>query len=85
MDIMNNDEVIRRELIALLRGENAHLNFEWAVSQFPVDYINLKAAHISYLPWELLEHMRLCQWDILEFIHNPQDQSLPAYSSCQRF
>lgn len=75
--MMTNDEVVRQQLIALLRGGNAHLNFERAVSQFPFDYINRKASPISYSPWELLEHMRICQWDILEFIRKPQYKSPP--------
>jgi hypothetical protein len=74
---MTDDEVVRQQLVALLRGGNAHLDFERAVSQFPFDYINRKAPNISFSPWELLEHMRICQWDILEFIHNPQYKSPP--------
>ena len=74
---MTNDEVVRQQLIVILRGGNAHLNFERAVSQFPFDYINRKASHISYSPWELLEHMRICQWDIMEFIRKPQYKSPP--------
>ena len=73
--MMTNDEVVRQQLINLLRGGNAHLNFERAVSQFPIDYINRKASPISYSPWELVEHMRICQWDILEFIRNPEYKS----------
>ena len=74
---MVDDKVVRQQLIAILRGGNAHLKFERAVSQFPLDYINRKATHISYSPWELLEHMRICQWDILEFIRNPKYVSPP--------
>ena len=73
--MMTNDEVVRQQLINLLRGGNAHLNFERAVSQFPIDYINRKASPISYSPWELVEHMRICQWDILEFIRSPEYKS----------
>ena len=74
---MTDDKVVRQQLVALLRGGNAHLDFERAVSQFPFDYINRKAPNISFSPWELLEHMRICQWDILEFIRNPQYKSPP--------
>ena len=74
---MTDDEVVRQQLIALLRGGNAHLNFERAVSQFSLDDINRKVSTISYSPWELLEHMRICQWDILEFIRNPEYKSPP--------
>ena len=58
---MTDDEVVRQQLIALLRGGNAHLNFERAVSQFSLDDINRKVSTISYSPWELLEHMRICR------------------------
>ena len=74
---MTDDKVVRQQLVALLRGGNAHLDFERAVSQFPFDYINRKAPNISFSPWELLEHMRICQWDILEFIRSPQYKSPP--------
>ena len=47
---MVDDKVVRQQLIAILRGGNAHLKFERAVSQFPLDYINRKATHISYSP-----------------------------------
>ena len=40
--MMADDEIVRQQLIALLRGGNAHLNFDRAVSQFPLDYINRK-------------------------------------------
>jgi hypothetical protein len=75
--MMTDDEVVRQQLIALLRGGNAHLNFDRAVNQFPFDYINRKTLPISYSPWGLLEHMRICQWDILEFIYNPEYKSPP--------
>jgi len=74
---MTDDKVVRQQLTSFLRGGNTHLNFKRAVSQFPLDSINRKAAHISYSPWELIEHMRICQWDILEFIRNPQYVSPP--------
>jgi len=74
---MTDDEIVRQQLIVLLRGGNAHLNFQRAVSKFPFDYINRKVSPISYSSWELLEHMRICQWDILEFIRNPQYKSPP--------
>jgi hypothetical protein len=54
-----------------LRGGKAHLDFDEAVADFPADHINSKAPHVPYTPWHLLEHMRIAQWDILEFIRNP--------------
>ena len=71
------DKVLRDQLLALLRGGNAHLTFDDAVADFPMAYINVKPPQVSYTPWHLLEHLRLAQWDILEFIRNPNHESPP--------
>src|SRR2546421_8542073 len=69
---MDTDAEVRKQLRALLTGGNAHMTFDEAVAQFPVDHINTQPPHVPYTPWHLLEHMRLSQWDILDFIRNPQ-------------
>jgi hypothetical protein len=69
---MTADQVIREQLLALLRGGNAHMGFDEAVADFPVEHINSQPPHVPYTPWHLLEHVRIAQWDILEFIRNPQ-------------
>lgn len=68
---MSTDKTVREQLLALLRGGNAHMNFGQAVAGFPVEHINTKPPHVPYTPWHLLEHIRIAQWDILEFIRNP--------------
>ena len=68
---MNSDKVIRKELLALLRGGEAHMSFDWAVSGFPMKDINNRVPNGSYRVWHLLEHMRIAQWDILEFVRDP--------------
>ncbi|MEW5959200.1 MAG: DinB family protein [Chloroflexota bacterium] len=72
---MSNDQVMREQLLALLRGGNAHLTFEQAVADFPAEAINRRPPNVSYTPWHLLEHIRLAQWDILEFVRNPDHVS----------
>ena len=72
---MNTDKVLREQLLALLRGGNAHLGFDDAVADFPLEHINTKPPNVSYTPWHLLEHIRIAQWDILEFIRNPDHVS----------
>ncbi|MFQ5578613.1 MAG: DinB family protein [Anaerolineae bacterium] len=72
---MNADSVMRRQLLALLRGGNAHMGFEQAVANFPAEHINRRPPHVSYTPWHLLEHLRIAQRDILEFIRNPNHVS----------
>lgn len=68
---MDSGRVVRRELLALLKGGNAHMTFDEAVSGFPLDAMNTRVPHGSYLVWHVLWHMRVVQWDILEFIRDP--------------
>ena len=68
---MNTDKIIREQLYALLQGGNAHMGFADAVSGFPIKEINRRLPNASYTVWHLLEHMRIAQWDILEFVRNP--------------
>lgn len=63
--------MLQEQLLALLGGRNAHMGFEDAIKDFPEEYINRKASHVSYSFWHLLEHMRIAQWDILEFVRDP--------------
>lgn len=68
---MKKDEILRENLLALLTGEHARMSFDEAVRHFPVDRINEKLPNADYSPWALLEHMRIAQEDILDFIKNP--------------
>jgi hypothetical protein len=47
------------------------------VARFPMEAINSSPPGSDYTPWRLLEHMRIAQWDILEFVRNPQYVSPP--------
>jgi len=67
---MDIDE-LRRQLAQLLDGVGAHMPFEEAVADFPVEAINRRAPHVDYSPWHLLEHLRLTQADILDYVVNP--------------
>ncbi len=72
---MSDDQVVREQLLALLRGGQASLPFERAVRDFPPEQINTHPPNVPYSAWHLLEHMRIAQWDILEFIRNPDHVS----------
>lgn len=72
---MDQDGIIRAQLLALLRGGNAHMDFERAIAAFPIGRINDNPPNVPYSPWQLLEHLRIAQWDILEFIRDPGHQS----------
>jgi hypothetical protein len=65
---MDRDRLLRDQLVGLLRGGNAHMPFAEAVADFPEDRINTKPANVDYSFWHLLEHLRLTQGDILEYL-----------------
>jgi uncharacterized damage-inducible protein DinB len=62
---------LREHLLYLLRGGGAHCHFEAAVADLPADLRGAKPPGAPHSPWQLLEHMRLAQWDILDFCRNP--------------
>lgn len=66
---------LRDHLIYLLKGGGAHLDFEKAIADLPEALRGSKVAGVPHTPWRLLEHMRICQWDILEFSRNPDHVS----------
>lgn len=62
-----NDTAWRHHVAALLDGGHAHATFEAAVKGIPPALRNRRPRGMPYSPWQLLEHMRIAQWDILEF------------------
>lgn len=64
---MVHDQAIRQHLLALLRGGNAHVTFEKAVEGFPVDLAGTRVEGLPHSAWELVEHIRIAQRDILDF------------------
>ena len=62
-----NDQSIRKHVLYLLRGGGAHLSFDDFINSFPADLCGRRIDGLPYTPWQVLEHMRLAQWDILEF------------------
>jgi hypothetical protein len=75
---MDADQTVRKQLLALLQGGNAHMSYEQAVTDFPPAHYNSHPPNLPYSPWHLLEHLRLTQADILDFIQNP-DYNSPAW------
>jgi hypothetical protein len=68
---MKSDDNLREHVLYLLRGGGAHLDFDEAVADLDARMRGAKAPGTSHTPWRLLEHMRIAQWDILEFCRNP--------------
>ncbi len=75
---MAESDALRQHLLDLLRGKNAHADFDAAVADFPSRLRGVKPAGAPHTAWQLLEHMRIAQWDILEFSRNGKHKS-PAW------
>src|SRR5436309_14129912 len=63
---------LREQLTKALAWHDAHADFDRAVAGIPADARGRKPAGLPYSPWQLLEHLRLTQLDILEFCRNPK-------------
>lgn len=70
-------ETLREQALALVDGRGAHMPYDEAVAAFPPDAINVRPPNVSYTPWHLLEHLRITQRDILDYIRNPGHASPP--------
>ena len=66
-----SDDLFRAQLARILDWKDAHAGFEAAVDGIPEDMRGRRAEGLPHSPWELLEHMRLAQRDILEFCIDP--------------
>ena len=62
-------------MLYLLRGEGAHITFDDLVADFPVERCGERLTGLPYTGWQVLEHMRIAQWDILEFSRNAKHVS----------
>jgi uncharacterized damage-inducible protein DinB len=73
-----NNEVVLEQLIALITQGNAHVTFEQAVENVPFEKTGIKPGNLPYSLWQLIEHIRIAQADILDFSRNP-DYTAPAW------
>lgn len=73
---MSNDKAVREQLLSLLKGGNAHIKFDDAVRGFPISLVNARVPNVPYTFWHLIEHMRISQHDILDFIENPDYEEM---------
>ena len=65
---MIEDKELRNQLVRMLTVRQAHMDFEDAVADFPEEHINTRPPNCDYSFWHLLEHLRICQKDILDYI-----------------
>ncbi|HEY8559383.1 MAG TPA: DinB family protein [Pyrinomonadaceae bacterium] len=67
---MDTQKAVREHLLELLEGKSAHIDLETVLREFPVDEINTRLENAPHTAWELLEHLRIAQRDIVEFSYN---------------
>jgi DinB superfamily len=70
-----HDKQLRKHVLYLLDGGGAHARFNDAVKDMPEDLRGVKPNAFPHSAWMLLEHLRLAQWDILEFSRNSKYES----------
>jgi hypothetical protein len=69
------NDPVREQIIKLLQGGQAHLTLDDVLKSFPPRLRGLKPAGAPHSAWQLLEHLRIAQWDILEFSRNAKHVS----------
>jgi hypothetical protein len=71
------DKSLRDHLLYLLKGGGAHISFDDAMGDWTFELAGVKVANFPHTAWMLVEHMRLAQWDILDFSRNSKHVSPP--------
>lgn len=74
MSTDNRQELVKT-LVDFLRGGHAHATFEDAVNGLPVSLTGAVPEGLPYSIWQIVEHIRIGQWDMLEFSRNPNHKS----------
>lgn len=64
---MDTQKELRAHIVELLEGKSAHIDLETILREFPVEEINTRIKDAPHTAWELLEHFRIAQHDIVEF------------------
>ncbi len=72
---MSDDKTLREHVVKLLRSSDAHAGFKSAIQGLPEELRGAKVPGQPFTIWRLLEHMRIAQWDILEFSRNAKHVS----------
>src|ERR1035438_9771212 len=76
------DQPLRDHVLYLLKGGGAHANVDAALGDWPVQLAGVKVANFPHTAWMLLEHMRLGQWDIVEFSRDSKHVSEAGPATC---
>jgi len=74
---MKNNVALRQQVVDLLTAKNAHADLEAAIAKLPSKLRGAKPKGFPHSAWQLLEHIRIANWDILEFSKNAKHASPP--------
>ena len=72
-------DALRNQLVRVLAWDEAHVSFDKAVAEIPPDKRGARVTGVEHSLWQLLEHMRLAQDDILDFCINPRYKHTMAW------
>ena len=75
----DHDDSLRRHVVYLLKGGGAHVDFDAAVRGLRPELRGARVAGLPHTAWQLLEHLRIAQWDIVEFSRSARHVS-PEFS-----
>ena len=71
----DNEKALRDQLARVLDWDHAHARFDDAVNDFPIEKRGTRPSGAPHSAWELLEHLRIALWDILEFSRDAKHAS----------
>ncbi|HTN21408.1 MAG TPA: DinB family protein [Pelobium sp.] len=69
------NQLLKQNIVKLLKGGNAHADFEAIIKDIPLNDLGKYPQSLPYSIWDLVEHLRIAQWDILMFSKDPQHHS----------
>jgi hypothetical protein len=69
------NDPVREQVVKLLQGGQAHLTLDEVIKNFPSKLRGVKPKGAPHSAWQLLEHLRIATWDILEFSRDPKHVS----------
>ncbi len=71
----NNNEldILRKQLVSAMEGSGSHIDFDSAVDNFPPELRSVTPSGAPHSAWELVEHLRIAQRDILDFSRDPAE------------
>jgi len=74
---MKKEKALREQVVRTLDWQDAHLNLDRVVGGWPPRLRGIKPRGAPHTAWQLVEHLRICQWDILDFCRNHGYREMP--------